>query len=200
MAQFEAIYGDESRAKTAVFKLDKLIQNEDALQYTAEFCKIAADTKFNEEAKRHYYLQGLKINIRTAIATMPDPPDTLAKLISVSIKINNNFKELRGTKQQIFMKQRSAGTPSPSNTTHPQLAKDPNAMEIDAQGRRKISEKTKAYRRSKGLCLRCSLSGHFAKNCNTRSPPKGSHIRAVNTEDIPAEEGASKEEMGKEQV
>ncbi|KAG8976500.1 hypothetical protein FRB93_013133 [Tulasnella sp. JGI-2019a] len=44
--------------------------------------------------------------------------------------------------------------------------RDPNAMVIDGQGRRRLSEAERKRRCEGGLCMRCGDTGHFAMNCN----------------------------------
>lgn len=61
--------------------------------------------------------------------------------------------------------------------------RDPNAMEVDGQGRRRITDAERQRRRENGLCMRCGGRGHYAMNCNVGRAPMGVNAALENTAD-----------------
>lgn len=177
---FEAAFGDPDKEGAAIRALDKLKQTKSVAEYAAEFRRLKVDITWNESAFLHHFRQGLKDDVKDVLA-QTGIPDTLAELVERSQRIDERLYERRQEKAAHSHSTHKPAAHQPRNTPTPatnvyvarpqqapqvniRVQRDPNAMEIDANGRPRITAAERERRRSNRLCFRCGQAGHQAKD------------------------------------
>ncbi|KAG9002078.1 hypothetical protein FRB93_011851 [Tulasnella sp. JGI-2019a] len=167
-AAFIAAFGDPDRVGKAERAIWTLVQTASAAQYTSEFNCHASMLTWNDDALRFQYRQGLKAEIKIQKAAI-GWGTTLEAVQQEAIMVDNllfeahqeehrqnprppqpprfNFQQAPRNNQGQF--QPHQYQPAPPQQQPPQqqqqqqqppLPRDPDAMVIDGQGRRRLSE------------------------------------------------------------
>ena len=143
--------------------------------YISEFQRISQCSDFNESAKIHMFVRGLKYSIREKLATVDPNPNSLNKLISEVISIENLTRRYE-------------------TVEHYHGTENNDPMDIDLyrirKGRKDVKyfpSHKKLYRedkndfseeRKKGICFLCKQPGHMSFNCPNKIKPKG--VKLIN--------------------
>ncbi|KAG8977275.1 hypothetical protein FRB93_012126 [Tulasnella sp. JGI-2019a] len=199
-AAFIATFGDPDRVGKAERAIRTLVQTASAAQYTSEFNRHASMLTWNDDALRFQYRQGLKTEIKIQKAAIGWGA-TLEAVQQEAITVDNllfeahqeerhqnprppqqprfNFQpqQQQASRNQQGQFQSQQYQPAPPQQQQPtpqiQAPRDPDAMVIDGQGRRRLSEAERRRRREGGLCMRCGDARHFAMNCNKPGGSQG---------------------------
>jgi hypothetical protein len=164
-------YGDLNETRTAELELNKLRQKSSFPEYLTRFTQYAAQVTWDERAKMARLYEGLKPQIKDAMA-LQQFPNNWVDLVQMAARLDDNFR--RRTEEKGGWNNRFH---------HPQRkTKDPDAMDLSAgsatkqyrKGRGKVGEKTSSPKK-KGKCFNCGKPGHFANEC--RSPRKANTAR-----------------------
>jgi hypothetical protein len=129
----------------------------------------------DQATRMHYYLRGLKDNLRPFVAMQQ--PATLAAAETIAERVDAvTFKPQ--TRSPSFRPQPNIAYRTPGGTT---------PMELDAIS--KLTSRERERLRKTGGCFRCRQVGHMARDCTmtNRTPPQ---ISAIDEEQA--------EESGKE--
>ncbi|KAG9020597.1 hypothetical protein FS837_008059, partial [Tulasnella sp. UAMH 9824] len=95
---FITAFGDPDKEGTAIRKLESLTQgNRPAATYAADFRRLKADIAWNEQAFMHAYQQGLRADVKDGMV-YHNKPDTLEKLIALTIRIDDRLWERKQEK------------------------------------------------------------------------------------------------------
>jgi hypothetical protein len=140
--------------------------------YASEFQAVAALLQYNDAALRGLFYTGLKPEIKDAIVTM-GKASTLNALIDQSVAYD-----------QRHSLHRQENPTYASRATMPARTAPGDNISSNAPGPRRgpLSEKEKARRRAKGLCLFCGTAGHFANAC-PELPKPSVRITEENSDD-----------------
>lgn len=188
-------FDDPDRKATALRKLRTLKQgNKPFNEYLAEFQRYVAEVDYNDEAKKNTLMGGISDELQDLMVTQDEPIDynaaiaTLSKLDSKRRARNIVYTYTRkqtprpallmghsGTGQDALQSSSYRHIPRPSVptiTTHAQLPRDPDAMDLSAAQRTRstgprgpISDEEKQRRFDENLCIRCARPGHIAREC-----------------------------------
>lgn len=158
-------YGDLNETRTAELELHKLKQKGSFPEYLTRFTQYSSQVQWDERARMARLYEGLKPNIKDAIA-LQEFPTEMTKLVELASRLDDNFRRRDAEKQ--------GWTHRPQKQSK---QKDPDAMDWQA------SSATKEYRKErkagggkatspkkKGKCFNCGKPGHYANEC--RSPKK----------------------------
>ncbi|KAI2649857.1 Retrotransposon-derived protein PEG10 [Labeo rohita] len=125
-----------------------------------EFCTLAAECRWNEQAQWDVFLHGLADRIQKEIFTLELPAD-LDGLIDLAHRVDARLQRLDQFCSNTQVSDFSANPVTAStNTVSPAFDQEP--MQV---GRARLSREERERRRAKGLCLYCGATGHFLANC-----------------------------------
>ena len=184
----ETTFGDPDRVAIAERKLRSLRQaNWDFSTYYAEFIRYAADTNWNEAAKRLQLEEGLCHELKNDLIVR-DESELFADFVTLLQKLDQKRRRLTASAQG----RKAASTTQTASATHthtstgaytyahsythtPTATKTtatattasgvhPGPMNLSA-GRKKLTPEERARRLAEGRCLYCSGVGHVARDC-----------------------------------
>ena len=158
------------------------------LFHTSEFKNISQNSDFNEAAKIYMFLKGLHYRMREQLAVVNPNPNSLNKLFTDVLKIENLSKR-NNLAEFYYNHQRIRNSQEQVNKNMNNHHNGPTPMDIDVlrirQNNRKARyapmsnqsfyvENKKDYSEEikKGLCFLCKQPGHRQFNCPNRKRPK----------------------------
>jgi hypothetical protein len=157
---------------SAYDRLRRLSQKASVNAYNHEFRAVMLELPDMDQATRmHYYLQGLKDNLRPFVAMQQPATLTAAETIAERVDAVTFRPAARGSGFRPNPNYRSPGGTAP--------------MELDAIS--KLTPKERDRLRREGGCFRCRKTGHLARDCTmtNRTHPR---INAIEEEE-PEESG-----------
>jgi hypothetical protein len=173
----QATYGDPNRALTAMSKLDGLRQGKRAfILHFAEFRRLAADTKVNEEGLIAVLRRSLSSELRRAMVGI-GIPNNLNEYANLIAAYDNDLRYL-------------PNEPRSRTITH---QKDSNAIEIDAShGYAPLGSKEREKRVREGRCFKCGSKDHISPDCSAPLPQiRASSVKASPSRDRRAKSSSS---------
>jgi len=184
-------YGDpEVETIVANGKLDTIRQKKygQVLEYINQFKTTCQNSDFNESAKIYMFLKGLHYKMREQLAVVNPNPDSLNKLYTDVIQIENLSKRTNLV-EFYYNQQRVRNSQQNSNHNQRNSSRRDDPMDVDlfrikndryrrynqnynqnlyVENKRDFSEEKK-----KGLCFLCKQPGHLQFNCPNRKRPSG---------------------------
>ena len=192
-----AAFGDPDPRATARRELFRIRQgSSSAADYAAAFQRAAVRTKWNPEALRDMFDEGLNDDLRRELSTR-DLPDTFAEYIPKVIALDNQMREFRlqrshSGKLPFYMDYRKVNRLPSQNFSHTRSLPERSSsasttssdfrqvsstpMEIGAvhQKYSPLTSEERTRRIENKLCLYCGQPGHVAVSCpaKTQTPKK----------------------------
>lgn len=166
--------GDPDRERNTTRKLYALIQTASAAAYSAEFFQLAAFLNWNDDALRAQFYNGLKPEVKDALALANTDPEDVKTLSDLAIRLDNRIHERR-------MDQKRSTRPSHQNYSRISAPTQPAAtsvlsrstpMELDATKSKRfqpLTQEERNRRMENNLCLYCGNPGHRAGECPNKS-------------------------------
>ncbi|CAG8623952.1 17148_t:CDS:2, partial [Racocetra persica] len=185
IAEFEIIFGDADKARTASNKIQKLSQDPRlAATYALEFRQITSDLDWGEAALINKFRASLRDDIKDLLLSIEDPTD-LNDTITKAVRCDNCLFE-RCQKQQ----QNTYQSWNQLTNTNKISGSSPEPIQIDNIQPRTLTEAEKKKRRTYNLCLYCGNPGHIVRSCpkKSRQQHKISSVEAINLEEISGKE------------
>jgi hypothetical protein len=198
--EFETSFGAADPAADARTGLENLQQREKSiLDYSHQFSLLAARSGYSDLDLKEKFRRGLNFRVKMALATRSY--DTFKELRDAALMLERNMREMgiglnTNTTRPTYGVQRTWGGNDRWGNMRT-LARDPNAMEIDAThqgpsnlratGRFGLSNQTRCYSCQetghisrncpKKTCFSCGKAGHISNECRTNGgqwrPPQG---------------------------
>ena len=146
--EFKACFGDTDSVRTTINKIRTLRQGDQPTStYAANFCLIASDIPWDEQALMEQFCSGLHGDVKDLLLTFPEDPKSLTEAISRAIRCDNSLFERRSERQQQQTRSRFTPTyasvttqsprqqyspvPTPRQARSPTPMDSPTPMEID---------------------------------------------------------------------
>jgi hypothetical protein len=171
MAEFEAVFGDNDKARTLANKLRRLQQGtRSATVYASEFRQFACDVNWGEAALIDQFCCGLRDNVQDLLLTLVDL-SSFSEAITQTIQCDNRMFKRRQEKKvtsnaQLWISRPTTLPLVPQTTTVARPASfGPAPMQIDATKFKPLTEAEKFCRWANNLCLYCGNLGHIARQC-----------------------------------
>jgi hypothetical protein len=172
--------GDPDKVRTATRQLRTLQQTKSCAAYSTEFFKLSAFLSWNDDALISQFHNGLKPEVKYALAIMDRDFKTVEELSETAVRLDNRIFEQRSEENKSKEREKSASNARNSSNNAPvashtprDTSSDPIPMNIDATSGRKfqpLTQEEKDRRRKNNLCLYCGQSGHILNNCPIKKP------------------------------
>ena len=215
IAKLDAAFGDPDRRGTAERKLLNLRQTtRDFPTFFAEFSRYAADTNWDNNAKRSLMRNALYYELKADLMGQAEPAD-YDQWIALLQRLNTKRRQLNSENRRLITSTPQASarptlaayisTPSSSSTT-PRTSTTaatvpsttpsastatgtaPGPMDLSS-GRKRLSTEERRRRMEEGRCMYCGGLGHMARECpNARHPLRAAET-TVTTENVEAATG-----------
>lgn len=191
--ELERVFGRTDREAEAAEKLFRLKQTGSASEYYTKFLQYKVETGWNEEAQVFAFKKGLKPEVRTALATILDEPDTLPELADIVIRLDRRLYENRKEQRKSDPKEHSEKSSYNSrfkSSNRPVRVPVATTQEVRSTTHRtyetrphpQLTAEQKQERRDKGQCIICASPDHYARECpkrKTGTPPTTRGIHAI---------------------
>ena len=187
--------GDPDRTNTMTKRLKQLRQTSSCTNYRTEFDSVAQYLSINDAGLKTYFYDGLKADVKDALALVINEPTDFKSFQDLCVKIDNRLFE---RKQESRNPSPAAHKPSghqhkPANNNnhfrkpvpiknfaprvnvYAQQPANPAPMDLDGAGYRKFKPLTpqeREHRVKNNLCLYCGKPGHRAGNCPAKQRPQ----------------------------
>lgn len=186
-ALFDALtvtFGDIDTTSTAERQIQALMQKTSASTYASLFQQISSHLDWNDEALQFHYYRGLKDRVKDELARSTKP-DSFAKLIETSIKIDNRLYERQLEKSSSIPNLRTFAGNRANTFKKPKPYYGAQPMELDASlpssSRGRLTEAERKHRMDKRLCLYCGKPNHIVSQCPSAPQPSSRSVSASNT-------------------
>ncbi|CAD6892727.1 unnamed protein product [Tilletia laevis] len=177
--QFLRSQGETDLKKTLTHDLQTLVQTGSAASYSTRFFHLATQLGWNDEALRARYYDGLKENVKDALAYADREPHDIMSLAELATRLDNRLYE-RHARSRLAL--RTITTPGNHTGTNTFSSRPPGAspapnrsgltpMDLDASTPRHqpLTDAEKQRRRDLGLFSYCGAAGHYADGCPRKS-------------------------------
>lgn len=178
--------GDPDRSHTMTKRLRALKQTTSCANFRTEFDSISQYLDNNEAGLKTYFYDGLKPEVKDALALVVDEPDTFQDFQNLCVKIDNRLYERKQEARGGFVKPPQHKTHHHNNNQrrvpprpdfkpqmHVRQVSMPMTMDIDASTERRFKPLTpteKQHRIQNNLCLYCGKAGHRVNDCPAKRP------------------------------
>ena len=182
--ELERVFGRVDSHADAQRKLSTLRQDKGASEYYTRFLQYASESEFNEAAQMYHFRQGLKTDIKTALAANLNQYTTLSGLANAAILIDNHLYEDRKERRagqntntnqpgnrnptpQGRFRQKHQSNEAPKQTSGNNPPRQPGKGFVKPSGtiRAPLSDAEKQRCRDNNLCLYCGDKGHDSYSC-----------------------------------
>jgi hypothetical protein len=135
--------------------------------YCAIFLRHATLTGFNETSLIAIFRMGLKPHLQRALATILEPPESLADFMEITTRLECNT-----------VRNPQSGPPSPSFRPFPR--QENITMDVDAI-RKKLTEQERSMLRAQRGCFSCQKINvnHLASNCPENNTTQGNALATL---------------------
>ena len=188
--------GDPDRTNTMTKRLKQLRQTSSCTNYRTEFDSVAQYLSINDAGLKTYFYDGLKADVKDALALVLHEPSDFKSFQDLCVKIDNRLyerkQESRNSSPAVhkptghhskpannnnnFRKPMPVRNFAPRVNVYAQQPANPASMDLDAAGYRKFKPLTpqeREHRVKNNLCLYCGKPGHRAGNCPAKQRPQG---------------------------
>ena len=169
-------FGDyTSEAVVANSKLCNIRQKKmgHVFEYISEFQRIAQYSNFNENAKIHMFIKGLKQPLREKLAMVDPNPTSLAKLSTTIL----NIESLTRRNENIEYYNRYDGKNDPMEVDLYRIKRGPNDIKYTSRTKNYVETKNDhSNERKQDICYYCKQRGHRSFNCPNKIKPKNLRI------------------------
>lgn len=153
-------WGPVDASGSAYNKLDNLTQTSTVEAYNNAFNNLLDQCEVNEAHSRHIYVKGLKQRIGDEVYVKWGTGATLAELMDQASELDARMHR-RGMLRNV-------------NNGPAATAGGPTPMELGAvlpakRDRPKLSQEERERLKSQGLCFRCKIGKHLARDCPERN-------------------------------
>ena len=115
LSEFQAMFDHASRSSEAANRLNELRQGRRPVaDYAVDFRTLSVESGWNEAALRSRFVFGLNEQLRDELVYR-DEPDSLERLISLCIRLDNRLRERRATRDYTALQRRKAVTQKKPN-------------------------------------------------------------------------------------
>lgn len=179
--------GDPDRLRTTTRKLRHLTQLSSAAAYATEFYQLASFLNWNDDALYAQFYEGLKSEVKDALAVAPRPI-TCQELSNLAINLDNRLHERkmeRGRPSANKSPNFSAPGPPyvpPVTITNPAASTAPVPMEIDSiqsKPYKTLTPEERQRRITNNLCLYCEQPGHRVAVCPNKPNGQQHTVNAI---------------------
>ena len=160
-----------SPAMDCITRMKNLKQTGSAEDYVAQFRVLAAKSTVTDiDVLSDYFLTGLMPGLVKNIMTCEKLPSTIDGYFDLASRL-----DLQWRKANEYTKQTKAAQPQPSRTSSSSSSTQPTRL-------RKLTDEERAHFKSKGICFRCRVEGHIARDCKgtpfspSSTPPPSSSL------------------------
>ena len=158
------VFGITNEENAAVRVIQSLQQKTSAAEYTARFREYANLTDWKGSALMTMYRRGLKENVKDELMRSGAEHDTLERLITDAIEIDDKLYE-RAMERRHMRGGRTYALPGRSGG-----AGRGDPMEIDNIQKGRSKKRGGGKKKSKGLkCWTCGKEGHMSKDCRGKN-------------------------------
>jgi len=182
------LYLDRNLQAISEAKLSQLRQTKSAATYAVDFQSLSAPLDLNDGAKCLLFYQGLKTEVKDAIATVGCAA-VFVSLVDQAISIDQR-KHQRSVEDKKTTSSTTQGPPPfgskpfskpqskpSSSSASANVTSSPAASSSGSTPKGPLSDAEKARRKQKGLCMYCGEPNHIWANC----PRRLTHIAKVNS-------------------
>jgi Retrotransposon gag protein/Zinc knuckle/WCCH motif len=189
--KLKQVFGSADEERVATRQIRQLRQKGSAAQYYSRFQQLSARLDWDDSALTSAYYEGLSEQVKDEMGI--DPPQTLKKLVEVSIKTDGWLYERRMEKKggysgytghtgwlrnRSFGRQgRDQGDPMDLSLMERGRSSRPDKPRFGGRGQGGNKEREK--RRRDNLCFNCGKSGHRAREC--KGTAQGLHMMCDDT-------------------
>jgi hypothetical protein len=193
--------GDPDKERTVTRQIRSLTQTSSAAAYYSQFNSLAAYLHWNDDALRAQFYEGLKADVKDALALANIDPLTIEDLAALAIRLDNRLYERRMDGRKQPEKKTSSGnaTSTSNNNRRPPpttsryttetrtVQSGPTPMDLDATKNGKkfkpLTPQERQHRIANNLCLYCGHAGHRVGDCPTRAQnQKTGRVAATSTD------------------
>ena len=168
-------FGDPDEVGTAEREIKTLRQkNSDFATYFAEFQRLMTILRWDPRARRATLREGLSTELKDALVFMEEKSelgDFIIQLQNMDNRIRARAQESKASKVRTTTPLIKSSHPAPTKHNEPSF--QPGGivpMALDAS--RRITPEERQRRMQEGLCAYCAGSGHFARECPNKRPPR----------------------------
>jgi len=169
-------YGEIDEEQRAAKAIMTLTQTGSAAKYATEFQRLWAKLDSWAEATMvTLFFRGLKPQLRLAMVAQGATETTsLDSLITKAVKLDNQLYDLRLTDQ-------TTSNPNYHGPAPMELGQlEQSSQGQGRQGRGRLSEAARAFRRRNGECFHCGEKGHIVRECPKKANNEASKPEAKN--------------------
>jgi len=170
--ELKANFGDyTTEAIIANEKLCNLRQKRlgHVFEYISEFQRISQSSDFNDSAKIHMFIRGLKYQLREKIAIADPNPNSLEKLYRTAVTVENLIKRNESLENHYYRREED----DPMDIDLYRIKKGHTSIKYFPSHTKMYKEEKQNFEeeRRKGVCFLCKQKGHMKFNCPNKKRP-----------------------------
>jgi len=157
--ELQTVFQDTTAQIDAMTRIGKLHQTRSAAEYGAEFSTLASLLQLDEPSKRAFFYNGLKPDIKKALA-IHGMPITFNAMLAKAVEVDQVSFMVEKDRRQLTRRS------EPNQPARPTIGNTSSAPRQIG----KLSQEEKERRKKLGLCYTCGQKGHMSPNCPKRRP------------------------------